>query len=284
MRKNQKKTQKIPKKLWKILKQLGLPDKRSPSTNICLEAKNGLINLYTISERFKKFSNLAKDLVQKILMAAKKFGNKSVGDYYNDMFNLNPKKLTFQTIQTRYISDLVKKCNINKAAGIDDSSGRFLKDGADVLTMPITQICDLSIKFSHFPKDCKVAKLKHLYKKGTKTDPKNFGPISLLPIVSKIMEKVMHNQTMNYLTENNILYIYQSGFHKNHSTDTFLAYLMDKILTGFDSGLLTRMIFIDLQKAFNTINHDILLLKMSALRFSDCSINWFQSYLSNRSF
>ena len=150
--------------------------------------------------------------------------------------------------------------------------------------MPIIQIWNLSIKFSHFPKDCKVAKLKPLYKKGTKTDPKNFRPISLLPIVSKIIEKVIHDQTMNYLTENTVLYRYQSGFRKNHSTDTSLAYLTDKILTGFDSGLLTGMILIDLQKAFDTINHDILLKKMSALRFSDCSINWFQSYLSNRSF
>ena len=223
---------------------------------------------------FKKlFSNLANDLVQKLPTAPNKFGNKSVEDYYNDMFNFYPKKLTFQTIQTKCISDLLKNCDTNKAAGIDNLSGRFLKDGADILTIPITQLCNLSIKFSHFPKDCKVAKLKPLYKKGTKTDPKNFRPISLLPIVSKIIEKVMHDQTMNYLTENSILYRHQSGFRKNHSTDTSLAYLTDKILTGFDSGLLTGMILIDLQKAFDTINHDILLKKMSALRFSDCSIN-----------
>ena len=89
---------------------------------------------------------------------------------------------------------------------------------------------------------------------------------------------------MNYLTENNVLYRYQSGFRKNHSTYTSLGFLTDKILTGFDSGILTGMILIDLQKTFDTINYDILLKKMAALRFSDPSINWFQSYLSNRSF
>ena len=100
---------------------------------------------YTISEMFKKlFSNLVNDLVQKLPKAAK-FGNKSVEDYY-DMFNFYPKKLTFQTIQTRYISDLLKNCDTNKAAGIDDLSGRFLKDGADILTIPITQPCNLCIK------------------------------------------------------------------------------------------------------------------------------------------
>ena len=160
-----------------------MPDKRSPSTNICLEAENGLtFDPYTISEMLKKlFSNLANDLVQKLPAAANNFGNKSVEDYYNDMFNFYPKKLTFQTIQTRYISDLLKHCDPNKAARIDDLSGRFLKDDADILTIPITQLCNLSIKFFHFPKDCKVAK-SSLFTKNelNKTDPKNFRPISLL--------------------------------------------------------------------------------------------------------
>ena len=80
---------------------------------------------------------------------------------------------------------------------------------------------------------------------------------------------------MNYLTENNILYISQPGFCKNHLTDTSLAYLTNKTLTCFDTGLLTRMILINLQKAFETINHYLktLLKNMSATRFSDRSIN-----------
>ena len=81
--------------------------------------------------------------------------------YTVNMFNLNPKKLTLETIQTKkYISDLLKNCNINKAGRIDNLSGRFLKDTADILNLLLTQIFNLSIKPSHFPKDCKVAKLK----------------------------------------------------------------------------------------------------------------------------
>ena len=99
-------------------------------------------------------------------------------------------------------------------------------------------------------KECKVANLKALYKKDTKTYPKIFRLISVLLNVSKIIEKIMHGQTMNYLTENSILYRYQSGFHKNHSTNTFTAYLTDKILTSFDCGLLTGEIITDLQKIF----------------------------------
>ena len=137
-------------------------------------------------------------------MAARKCDIEAVKNYYNDVFDLSHNKLNFQAVQSNTISNLLEACNINKAAGIDDVSGRFLKDGVDVLAIPITQICNLSIKLSHFPKDCKLAKLKPLYKKGTKTDTKNFRPISLLPIVSKIFEKVIHDQTMEYLTDNNI--------------------------------------------------------------------------------
>ena len=89
---------------------------------------------------------------------------------------------------------------------------------------------------------------------------------------------------MEYITDKNILFKYQSGFCKNYSTDTSLSYLTDKILTGFDSGLLTGMILTDLQKAFDNINHDILLRKMASLGFSNQPIMWFQSYLSDKSF
>ena len=218
---------------------------------------------------YKSFPRQPTSLVKNLLNIIKI-------NYLNYYKNIQ-KKITFQIIQTRYIPDLLKSCDKNKAAGIDDLSGRFLEDGADTLTIPITQFCNLFIKFSRFPKGCKVTKLKPLYKTDTKTDLKNFRPISLLPIVSKITEKVIHDQTMNYLTENNILCRHQSVFRKNHSTYTSLAYF-------FDCGLLTGMILIDLQKPFDTINHDILLKKIFALRFSDRSINWFQSYLSNRSF
>ena len=94
----------------------------------------------------------------------------------------------------------------------------------------------------------------------------------------------MHDQTMNFLkgkqhSRQTPIWVSQEPVNKH-----FSFIFGNKILTSFDSGLLTGMILIDLQKAFDTINHDILLKKMSALRFSDCSINWFQSYLSNRSF
>ena len=81
------------------------------------------------------------------------------------MFELSHNKLNFQIVQPNTISNLLKSYNVNKTARIDNISSRFLKDGADVSGIPITQICNLSIKLSHFPKDCKVAKLKTLHKR-----------------------------------------------------------------------------------------------------------------------
>ena len=169
------------------LKQLGLPEKRLPCTDVCLKVEEYLkLDPFTISELFKNlYSNLANDLVHKLPAASKKIDIEAVKDYYNDMFELSHNKLNFQTVQPNTISNLLKSCNVNKAAGIDNVFGRFLEDSVDVLGISITQICNLSVKLSDFPKDCKVANIRPLYKKGTKADPKNLRLISLLPIVSK---------------------------------------------------------------------------------------------------
>ena len=95
-----------------------------------------------------------------------------------------------------------------KATGLDNLSGKFLKDGATVLAKPISQICNLSIKYSIFPSDCKIAKLKPLFKKGLKTDLQNYRPTSLLPLVSKIIEKFIHDQTQSFLDKNDVIYRY----------------------------------------------------------------------------
>ena len=146
-----------------------------------------------------------------------------------------------------------------KTTGVDNLAGRFLKDSSNILFTPIAKICDLCIKLASFPHKYKISKIKPLYKKGLKNDRKNFRSISLLPLISKIIERIIHDRTMNLVSDNNVLYKYQSGFRKFHSTDTCLSYLHDKIAKGFDSGLLSGVVLIDLQKAFGAIDYNILI-------------------------
>ena len=97
---------------------------------------------------------------------------------------------------------ILKEFKTSKATGIDNLAVRFLKDGSNILCTPIAKICNISIKLASFPDKCKIAKIKPLYKKGLKTDPKSFRPISLLPLISKIIARIIHDQTMNFLLDN----------------------------------------------------------------------------------
>ena len=103
----------------------------------------------------------------------------------------------------------MKGLNPSKAAGIVDLSRKFLKDDTDILARPISQLCNLSIKLNSFPRSCKIAKVEPLFKKGSKTDPQNYRPISRLPVLSKIIETVIHDQTQELLSKSKILYRFQ---------------------------------------------------------------------------
>ena len=137
----------------------------------------------------------------------------------------------------------------SEASGVDKLSGRFLKNGVNILAKPIAALCNLSIIQGVLPNACKVAKLKPIFKKGKKTDPSNYRSIPLLPSISKIIEAVIHDQRNAFLSDEDILdilYNYQSGFRGNHSANLCLSFLTDKVLKRFEEGLLTEMIFTDL--------------------------------------
>ena len=188
--------------------------------------------------------------------------------------------MNFRLSETSPEKSILKGLNPSKTAGIDNLSGKFLKDSAHVLARPISQLCNLSIKLNSFPRSYKIAKVKPLFKTGSKTDPQNYRPISLLPLLSKTIERIVHDQTEEFLSKNKLPYRFQSGFRKNFSTN--IGHLTDKIITGFEKGLFTGMVLIDLQKAFDTIDHQILLKKMKYLGFSKNTITWFTSYLCER--
>ena len=159
-----------PKELWKALKNLSLPSKKNPSsTNICL-IKDNTISFEDKENAniFKKFySTLADDLLNNLPPPPKIFGLSSVRQYYEKNLKIPYAHFKFNFVSEETVLKILKDMDENKAAGLDNLSGKFLKDGADILAKPISQICNLSIKYSVFPADCKIAKLKPLFKKGS---------------------------------------------------------------------------------------------------------------------
>ena len=165
----------------------------------------------SISKIFKNlFSNLAKTLLMKLLNPPDKYNLQSVLRYYSS-FMISDYFCLSNTSEEKVLK-IMTNIESSKAAGADKLSGRFLKDGANILAKPISALWNLSISQGVFPSACKVAKMKPIFKKGKKTDPSNYRPISLLPSISKIIERVIYDQSNAFLSGEDILYNYQSGF------------------------------------------------------------------------
>ena len=172
---------------------------------------------------------------------------------------------------------------MSKATGLDNIPARFVCDAADQIAPCIAHITNLSFHQCKLPSDLKQARVVPLYKKASKTEPGNYRPVSILCIISKIIERVVYNQINDHLKRNNLLYEFQSGFRTSYSTDTCLVYMTDYIRSKIDCGEYCGMVMIDLQKAFDTVNHGIMLEKLKAMGFNERSLAWVQSYLGNRS-
>ena len=233
------------------------------------------------SEFANYFLTVADNLVKKIPNVLKIFDVESqiFKDYYKDK-GITPKSFKLSQISEDFVLKELKKLNPTKSCGIDGIKPRFLKDGANIITSAITHIINLSISTETVPDLLKQAIVKPLYKKGSRLEVGNYRPVSLLCIISKILEKAVYVQLEKYLIDNNLLYEYQSGFRKSYSTDTCLINLMDTIKMENSQGLYAGMVLLDLQKAFDTVDHDILCKKLETMGLD--FTNWFKSYLKGR--
>ena len=157
------------------------------------------------------------------------------------------------------------KLNSSEGTGSDNIPARFVKDAASVLIKPVNDIVNLSIQTGIVPCELKNARVVPLFKKNKRSDVSNYRPVSILSVVSKILEKAVYVQLEGYLVNNNLLYEFQSGFRSKFSTDTCLSYLTDFIKHETSKGLYTGMIMLDLQKAFDTVDHLILCEKLRAI-------------------
>ena len=129
------------------------------------------------------------------------------------------------------------------------------------------------------PSGFKKARVKPLYKKGSRLDVGNYRPVSILPVMSKILERAVNDQLNCYLKKRNLLYDFQSGFRQGFSTETCLVNLSDSIKNQTVNGNFTGMVLIDLQKAFDCVDHSLLLAKLNLYGWSDSILAWAENYL-----
>ena len=132
------------------------------------------------------------------------------------------------------------------------------------------------------PQEWKSAKVTPIYKAGSKTDTNNYRPVSVIPVTMKMLERAVHDQLYEFLTVNNLISDHQSGFRKKHSTATALAHILDLVNGEIDQGRCCGMVFLDLKKAFDTVNHRCLLQKLEAYGVNANELKWFEAYLYQR--
>ena len=180
------------------------------------------------------------------------------------------------------IMKLIDKIKLNVATGNDNISSRLIKDAKFTITPLLTQIINLGYETSIFPECMKQATIKALHKKEDSDDISNYRPISILPTLSKVLERAATNQLISYLEAHNLISTHQHAYRTMHSTKTCLFEVVNYIYRMLDAKRYTAVASLDLSKAFDSISHTLLLQKLSKLGLSEQSLHWVQSYLTAR--
>ena len=204
--------------------------------------------------------------------------------------NISPEKFLKDRIETNFTIAAILPSEVlqiiqnldNKALGPKSIPLRMFKPIADIISTPLCAIINSSFSTGEFPELLKIAKVLPLHKGGSTQDLNNFRPISLLPIFDKIIEKIMHKKLYSFLESRNVLFKNQFGFRKGCSTVHALMDITEKIKESIDKGKYGCGVFIDLKKAFDTVNHKILLTKLEHYGVRGSLLQWFQPYLTDR--
>ena len=169
--------------------------------------------------------------------------------------------------------------NATKASGLNGLTPEILKTPAEIIVPALLKIINISLLNGQNPESFKLAKIKPIHKGGPKSDPSNYRPISVIPVLSNIIEKHISKHWFAFLHKYDILHKSQSGFRKKHSCNTALISLLDEWLKNIAKGEITGAIFFDLRTAFDVADHEILLRKLKSYKFDSRAMKWVQSYL-----
>ena len=181
------------------------------------------------------------------------------------------------------VEEIIKDLKNSKSTGVDYIDTWVIKLVAKDILPAITHIVNLSILHSEFPTSWKLSKVVPLLKKGDPLEPKNYRPVALLPIFSKILEKAIFLQLVKYLDTNCLFHSNHHGSRRNHNTATALVQMYDKWLEEVEEGKMVGVMMVDLSAAFDMVDHKLLLAKLELFGLDDNALNWVRSYLSQRS-
>ena len=192
------------------------------------------------------------------------------------------KTFRFDYVSKVFISSFLKKMKRNKSTGLDELPPGMLKDCREYIVTPLHHIVNFSLQSKVVPSAWKQAKLVPLFKSGDQGKPENYRPISVLPILSKLLEKAVHSQLINYLESNKLLSDSQFGYRERRSTQHATTLLVDEIRQSVDNGKMVGALFLDLSKAFDTMSHDLILSKLCDFGVAPQEREWFSDYLFGR--
>lgn len=204
-----------------------------------------------------------------------------MSDWYRVNKFKNDIVFNFKLATTGQVNTLINQLKSN-AYGSDKVSAKMLQLCSPVICKYVTHILNCCLEVGYFPDNWKLSLIKPISKNN---DPKSFNdlrPITIIPAISKLLEKTVKNQIYDYVINNSIVSSFQSGFRKNHSTTSVLMSVTDNIFKSLDDGNASALILLDFSKAFDTLDHSLLCAKLTYYGFSDIAVNFFGSYLSNR--
>ena len=204
----------------------------------------------------------------------------------NDFNQYMPRKancaLKFEPITADTINRIIGDLKPKTSTGVDNISNKLMKFVKNVISEPLSIIINQMLKLGIFPDSLKISKVVPLYKKDDQTNLSNYRPISLLPSISKIFEKVLLEQLTTYLDNNNLIHNHQYGFRKRHSTEYAALHIVDYLNYEMDRKRTPTNIYLDLSKAFDSLSHTILITKLKHYGICDVALKLMKSYLENR--
>ncbi len=272
----------VSKTAWRFINEMRSGSKK-PHKNVLLQENGAILkNPNIIAEEFNNyFANIATMVNND---QAGILENTYPGNLFSADLNPGniPKINTFKEINVDDLFKIISKFQPKTSYGVDQVSMKVLKYCSNEIVMPLLDIINSSIRAGLFPSQCKMAKVRPIFKKGSDLDKGNYRPISLLPSVSKIIERVVSEQLTHYLESNILLSSRQYGFRKGRSTKLALIEFVNECIDAMEAGESVVGCFADLTKAFDCVNTDILLAKLKWYGIAGRALTWFESYLSDR--